>query len=230
MNNLTQIIIAAVAFGLAAFFATRLRLGFSAKGEARHVSEREYYRMKTEAGSKLLNRQLGRMGIVWLLVCAPVLAYQPGGGFDFKIFGVALLGCLLLGIILSIVAHTQMDAFKPIDIDLEWIDRRAGDHLLFLVNLGRYTPQEIEEEYLKYKQTAIEEAQNEARRKAQEPLSRGNYVIAVFVIVAVLLVPLLLPLGIWASALTLVWFLVFVIAIALLDIFLYAMAFSIMTI
>jgi hypothetical protein len=227
MTPLTQILIATLAFGLSATLATRLGLGFGKQGTPQQVSSWfEKMQLETRAARGYINRLLLRMGWAWVLLCAPLLAYERDAGLVFKRYAVALLGCLLLGSILSAMTYNQVKNFKSIRIDNEEVQRRAADSLMDKIREGGYEAEELERAYLEEKQDAYVKAQEAALAKARSPLLRSNDKIFMFVFSATLLIPLLYVLAVLASGFSLAGYIALIAVLAVLILFVYAISSS----
>jgi hypothetical protein len=212
LNPSNALYLALLAFGVSAFLATRLRLGVGEKGGTRYASDWfQLSQMKTEAARGYINRLLRRMGWVWVLICAPLLAYRPEGGLDLKVYGGILAGCLMLGIILSAVTYSQVENFESVDVDGD-VDQETARLLLSRLEAGGNSPQEVEQAYTQIRDSLRANAQKAAVEKARGPLRRSNRITLALVVAATALIPVVNRLAAWGSGLGTTGYVVLVVA------------------
>jgi hypothetical protein len=213
MNNYMQLTLAILAFGVPAFFVTRLRLGLGEKGGTRYASSyAEIAELKSQAARGYVNRLLLKMGWAWVLICAPLLAYQAEGGLDLKIYGGIVAGCLFLGIILSAVTYNQIETFSSVDVEEEELDLPPAGELVKMMRDAGVSAKEMEDLIDGARRVSRVNAQKAALEKAQEPLRRSNRLTFGLVFAAAALIPLVYLLASWGSGLATVWYVVLVVA------------------
>ena len=235
MSPTLQILFAALAFGLSAFFATRLRLTMGGKGGTQYV--RDYFhlsQLKSKAARTHVNRTLLKMSWVWVLVCAPLMTYLPKNGldlknfqailqeFDWRIYFVILLGFILLGIIVGAVAYSQIENFDSVDINAEDVNREAIEHLANR-GLQGHDKDEVERLFMEARIAAMARAQEAARKRAKGPVRRSNRVIFFAVILTTSLVPLLRFVAVWLSGFSTTWYIVSAAGFGLLILMIYGL-------
>lgn len=235
MSPTLQILLAVLAFGLSAFFATRLRLTMGGKGGTRYVSSWfEISQLKSKAARTHVNRTVLKMGWVWVLICAPLMTYIPKSGlnlnnyrailldFDWKIYIAFLLGCVLLGIILGAVAYHEIESFDSVEINAEVVDMEAVQHLANM-ELQGYDKDDVERIFKEARMVAMVKAQQAARERAKGPVRRSNRVIFFTVILTTSLVPLLRLVAVWLSGFSTTWYIVSVAGFGLLTLMIYGL-------
>ena len=213
MNPSMQLTLAILAFGVPAFFVTRLRLGLGDKGGTRYASSYgEISAWKSQAARGYVNRLLLKMGWAWVLICAPLLAYQAESGLDLKIYGGVLAGCLFLGIILSAVTYNQVESFSSVDVEEEGLELPPAGELVKMMRDAGVSPKEMEDLIVGARRASRVNAQKAALEKAQEPLRRSNRLTFGLVFVAAALIPVVQLLATWGSGLSTLWYVVLVAA------------------
>jgi hypothetical protein len=120
VTTLYQVLIAAVAYGAAGYLVNRVRAvrGKGGSGGTRYFSNYGQIMVyKAEMAQQYINRQILKMGWVWLAICGPALAYDFGiaGGYDVKAHVLAVLACLPLGIIVAAVGHRRIADAPRVD-------------------------------------------------------------------------------------------------------------------
>lgn len=197
MERAVLMVLAMVAFAVPAYFATRQKLASGAKGETSYVSSyAALFDANMEAAQSYIHRLLLRMGWAWVLLCAPLLSYLPGSRFDFKRYAVILLGCILLGLILSAVTHQKRKDFKSVEVTAE-------DQLDYYLGSTYGIERKMEE--------------------AKQGVKKINAALLRLILFEALILLLFQLLAAWASGFTTTWYVVFLVVFFLLVLFMYLM-------
>lgn len=195
MDRVYLMVLAMLAFAVPAYFVTRVKLSMGEKGEPQtYYDAVAYMRASSEAAATHIHKQVLKMGLAWVLICAPLLSYFPGSGLDFKRYGVILLGCLLLGIILSATSYSKLKNFKSVEITME-------DKL----------------DYYQGFKYPIEKKMESAR---QEVKKINSSLLWLIVVEAFVLLLFQLPAA-WASGFRIGWYIVFLVVFGVLILFIY---------
>lgn len=218
MDLALRIFLATLVFALSAYFAARLRLSLSKKGEDRYVDPGQYYSIQLGTARTYINGLLFKMFWGWI-ACALILSLVP------KEISVVILGCLFLGIILSAVSYDKVRSFKPVELDSDEINREAADQLIS--QLG-YLSEENKEAYEREWQGALrasqEKATREALEKANRPMRRSNEIIIMAVVLASFMIPVLAFMAKWAGSISTSGFIILIVVMAVVNLIAYFMA------